>query len=540
MLNKEPKEKRLMKSERLDKRRSRSPKLEETVSGTNPCILVIFGAGGDLTKRKLIPAIYNLAKAGLLPKNFAVVCVARHNLTDIQFRRNVAAAFNEGAESSTQSPDLVHRLVKRFHYFQSDLLKLGGNHRFKAYLHKIDTENETHENILFYLATPPELFAEIAKSLARLGLTTEDKGWRRIVIEKPFGHDLQSAIELNETLGKTLKESQIYRIDHYLGKETVQNILVFRFANGIFEPIWNRRYIDSVQITVAETLGVESRGGYYEHAGALRDMVSNHLLQLLSLVTMEAPTSFQSDDIRDEKAKVLKAVKTLTPEAVIRQTVRGQYDQGKIDGHPVPAYRTEPKVSEHSNIDTYVAMKLELENWRWAGVPFYLRVGKRLPKRCTEIVVQFKRAPFQLFRETQTGPLPPNVLVMQIQPEEKIELSFAAKIPGSDIRLGNVGMGFDYVDYFGHVPSTGYETLIHDCIRGDGTLFRRTDQVEQSWRVIMPILDVWAALPPTEFPNYAAGSWGPVSADELLKRDGREWHNISEKTPERIKWKKSA
>lgn len=515
-----------MKRRRPDSAEDGNLKLTQTHPVTDSCLLVIFGAGGDLTKRMLIPAIYNLEKSGLLPEKFAVVGFSIEKMSDDQFRKNVVSALKKEVKSGDLDPAIMHRLVKRFHYFQGDLLKIEGNHHFKSFLLKTDRHYGTQGNILFYLATPPDLFGGIAHALSHLGLTHEDQGWRHVVLEKPFGHDLESAIALNQSLSLVLRENQIYRIDHYLGKETVQNILVFRFANGIYEPIWNRRYIDSVQITVAETLGVEHRAAYYEHAGALRDMVSSHVLQLLTLVAMEAPGSFQADDVRDEKVKVLKAIKPLMPEDVLRQTVRGQYDRGVINGQAVPAYRDEPGVSKQSAIETYVAMKLEVENWRWSGVPFYVRVGKRLPDRYTEIAIQFKSAPFQMFRDTHEGVLPPNFLVMHIQPQEKIALDFTAKVPGPSVHLGGVRMEFNYVDFFGRIPSTGYETLLHDCMSGDGTLFRRADQVEWSWRAIMPILDVWSALHPKEFPNYSSGSWGPEDAEMLLKRDGRQWRKI--------------
>jgi glucose-6-phosphate 1-dehydrogenase len=481
-----------------------------------------------------------MAKARLLPEHFAVLGISRDRLNDRQFRDEVASELEKQVNKSEFDSGLAHDLIRRFHYLQGDLTKLHENPQLVSELRRLDETSQTQGNILFYLATPPALFGEVVSALGKLGLTSEDHGWRRVVIEKPFGHDLESARSLNQSLSRVLQEGQIFRIDHYLGKETVQNILVFRFANGIYEPIWNRRYIDSVQITVAETLGVENRAGYYEHAGALRDMVSSHLLQLLSLVAMEPPASFRADDVRDEKVKALKAIKPLTQDGVMHQAIRGQYDQGQIDSEVIPAYRFEPGVSRYSATETFAAIKFELENWRWAGVPFYLRVGKRLPKRYTEIAIQFKCAPFQLFRETHTGELPPNYLVMHIQPEEGIEVSFTGKIPGSSIRLVGVRMSFDYADYFGKTPSTGYETLLHDCMNGDGTLFRRADQVEQSWQAIMPILDVWNALRPEDFPNYRSGTWGPGSADELLARDGRRWRQISEGDRAPKKWRRSA
>ena len=392
---------------------------------------------------------------------------------------------------------------------------------------QVEKEHNTQGNHLYYLAVAPKFFGEAVRQLGVAGLAQEAGGhWRRVVIEKPFGRDLDSARALNAEIKHVLEERQIYRIDHYLGKETVQNIMMFRFANGIFEPIWNRRYIDHVQITSAETIGVEQRGGYYETAGALRDMVPNHLFQLVSLTAMEPPISFHADAVRDEQAKVLHAIQPPVPEEVLSRTVRGQYDKGWIGKERVPAYRAENNVAPDSNIETFVALKLKIDNWRWADVPFYLRTGKRLAKRATEITIQFRRAPFQLFRNTAVERLHTNRLVLHIQPDEGVSLQFDAKIPGPIMRMGAVEMNFNYVDYFGERPSTGYERLIYDCMIGDATLFQRADMVEAGWSVVTPILDVWKALLPRAFPNYPAGSWGPPESDELLARDGREWRQI--------------
>jgi glucose-6-phosphate 1-dehydrogenase len=355
-------------------------------------------------------------------------------------------------------------------------------------------------------------------------LVEEKEGaWRRVIIEKPFGRDYETACSLNREIRTVLNEKQIYRIDHYLGKETVQNILVFRFSNGIFEPIWNRRYIDHVQITVAETVGVEARGAYYETAGTMRDMIPNHIFQLISLMAMEPPVSFDADVVRDEQAKILKAIPPMTPEEVLTRTVRGQYGEGSEEDNKLRAYRNELDVSPTSKTETYVAMKLFVDNWRWADVPFYIRTGKHLPKRVTEISIQFKRAPFLLFRQTSVEKLTPNRLILMLQPDEGISLSFGAKIPGPLVRMGNVKMDFHYKDYFGTTPSTGYERLLYDCMLGDATLFQRSDMVETAWSVVAPIQDVWDALPPRKFPNYAAGTWGPAEADEMLERDKRSW-----------------
>jgi glucose-6-phosphate 1-dehydrogenase len=397
--------------------------------------------------------------------------------------------------------------------------------QLKETLVRLDEKHHTGSNYFYYMATLPQFFCEIVKQLGAAGLTAEAAGsWRRVVIEKPFGSDLESARSLNRALTQVLHERQIYRIDHYLGKETVQNILVFRFSNGIFEPIWNRRYIDHVQITVAESLGIELRGDYYDRAGCLRDMVPNHILQLVTLTSMEPPISFQADAVRDEQAKILHAIQQLMPEDVLTRAVRGQYGEGHEEGHPVAGYRAEPHVDPASNTETFVVLKLSIDNWRWADVPFYIRTGKRLPTRATEIAIQFRRAPFVLFRETPVEQLTPNVLVMHIQPEEGISLRFGAKIPGPIVRVGSVDMDFHYTDYFGSEPSTGYERLLYDCMIGDATLFQRADMVEAGWSVVQPILDVWRALPPRNFPNYPSGSWGPKEADELIRRDGRSWH----------------
>jgi glucose-6-phosphate 1-dehydrogenase len=392
---------------------------------------------------------------------------------------------------------------------------------------KVDKEHNSHGNCFFYLATAPNYFGTIVEQLAKVGLMTEENGhWRRVIIEKPFGHDLDSAKELNQHLLKVATEHQIYRIDHYLGKETVQNILALRFANGIFEPIWNRRYIDHVQISVTETVGVEQRGGYYDQAGATRDMVPNHIMQLITLTAMEPPISFEANAVRDEQAKILHAIQPFSDEDVLSKTVRGQYGEGVIDNERVPAYRSEEGVPHDSRTETFVAMRLLIDNWRWAGVPFYLRTGKRLPARNTQVVIQFRRAPFMLFRETQVENMMPNQLVLHIQPEEGISLRFAAKTPGTTMQLGEVNMDFEYSDYFGVSSSTGYERLLHDCMIGDATLFQRADMVEAGWSVVNPALDVWKALPPRNFPNYAAGTWGPKESEELMERDGRRWRNF--------------
>jgi glucose-6-phosphate 1-dehydrogenase len=488
-----------------------------------PCALVIFGATGDLTKRKLLPALYNLAVSGLLPEDFAIVGISRADTSQEALRERLREDLHEFAGAPVK-PEIADRLLGSFYYLSGEFNDPATFERLRDLLGKVDKDEKTNGCFLFYLAVPPDLFAEVARRLGDVGLTREEKDrWRRVIIEKPFGHDLESARALNVALREVLSERQIYRIDHYLGKETVQNIIAFRFANGIFEPIWNRRYIDHVQITVAETVGVEARGSYYETAGALRDMVQNHMFQLLAFTAMEPPISFEADVVRDERVKVLYALRPFSPEDVLHQTVRGQYGGGAIEGHVEPAYRAEKNVAPASNVETYVALKLFVDNWRWADVPFYLRTGKHLPKRVTEIAIQFKRAPLQLFRGTGVERLSANVLVLKIQPDEGISLQFQAKIPGPDVALGKVKMHFEYADYFGTQPSTGYETLLYDCMTGDSTLFHRSDMVEAGWAAVAPILDVWQALTPRSFPNYAAGTWGPKDADELIERDGRKW-----------------
>ena len=476
---------------------------------TNPaCILVIFGAAGDLTKRKLIPALYNLKKADLLSDNFAVIGVARAEMDDQEFRRRLADDMKEFATEEIE-PDVWNWLSERLHYLSGDFDDEQTFATLKTAVDKIDHERNAQANCIFYLATAPQYFAPVVESLGRAGLTEEEnQGWRRVVIEKPFGSDVESAKQLNRELLQVLREEQIYRIDHYLGKETVQNILVFRFGNGIFEPIWNRRYIDSVQITAAEKVGVEQRGGYYEQAGALRDMVPNHLLQLVTLTAMEPPISFEANAVRDEQAKVLHAIQCPSPDEAGRRSVRGQYGAGVIDGQPAPGYRNEPNVAPDSNVETFVALKLLIDNWRWADVPFYLRTGKHLAARDTEISITFKRAPFMLFRDTPVDQLTSNRLVMHIQPDEGVSLRFGAKVPGPILKLGAVDMEFDYEDYFGNVSSTGYERLLHDCMLGDATLFQRADQVEAGWAVVTPVQKPGPARHPRLFQITKPGRGG--------------------------------
>jgi len=492
----------------------------------DPCAMVICGASGDLTKRKLIPALYNLANDHLLSSEFAIVGFARNDLDTGAFRRQLAEDIKTFATGSVDA-EIWEWLLGRIYYVPGDFKDPKAYQKLKEVIAQEIHSNSAHGNVLYYLATAPSLFAEIVRQLGAAGLAHEEDGrWRRVIIEKPFGRDLESARALNAEINEALKERQIYRIDHYLGKETVQNILAFRFGNGIFEPVWNRRYIDHIQITAAESVGVEQRGGYYEASGALRDMVPNHLFQLLSLTAMEPPVSFDADKVRDEQAKVLHAIQPLTPEEVLSKTVRGQYGPGMNGEAHVPAYREELSVAHDSNMETFVALKLNIDNWRWADVPFYLRTGKRLPKRVTEIVVQFRRAPFVLFRNTPVDQLNANRLVVHIQPDEGISLRFGAKIPGPIMQMGAVNMDFDYADYFGCRPSTGYERLLYDSMCGDATLFQRADNVEAGWKVVQPLLDAWSNNRPKDFPNYLAGGGGPSAADELLMRDGRTWRPL--------------
>jgi len=491
----------------------------------DPCVMVIFGFTGDLTRRKLIPALYNLATQQLLAPEFAVIGVGRSPMSNEEAREKMTEDFKKFATGKI-NPELWQWFVSRINYISGDFNDPATYEKLKDVLPKVDKEHNSHGNYFFYLATAAKYFGDIVERLSKAGLMAENEHWRRVVIEKPFGHDLDSAKALNQQLLSVVSERQIYRIDHYLGKETVQNILAFRFANGIFEPIWNRRYIDHVQISVAETVGVEQRGDYYDAAGALRDMVPNHIMQLISLTAMEPPISFEANAVRDEQAKILHAIQPFSNEDVLSKTVRGQYGEGIVEGKRVPAYRAEEGVPPDSRTETFVAMRLLIDNWRWASVPFYLRTGKSMPARNTNVVIQFRRAPFMLFRETQVENMMPNQLVLHIQPEEGISLRFAAKTPGPAMQLGEVNMDFKYADYFGETSNTGYERLLHDCMTGDATLFQRADMVESGWSIVNPVLDVWKALPPRNFPNYPAGTWGPKEADELIERDGRRWRNF--------------
>jgi len=505
-----------------------NPTLSQPVTGHDvpgdPCTIVIFGASGDLTKRKLLPALYNLMSLGLLPEKFAVIGVAFSDGTDESYRATCGTNIRQFATRPVDDA-LWAEFEKRIYYVQGDFKDPELFKRLETKLGEAQSAWNLPENVLFYLAVSPTFFSTVAAQLGAIGLTTEQPGrWRRVIVEKPFGRDLETARQLNTDLSKSLTESQIYRIDHYLGKETVQNIMVFRFGNSVFEPVWNRRYIEYVQITVGEELGVELRGGYYDHSGVLRDMVQNHMLSVLSLIAMEPPSSITGDSVRNEKVKVLEAIKPMNPEEVIEHTVRGQYGPGVVNGKHVPGYRQEPDVDPHSNTETYAAMKLNIENWRWAGVPFYLRSGKRLAAHTTQVVIGFKRAPLLLFGDEIQEVGGPNRLIMHVQPEEGMTLDIHAKRPGPKISVASVPLDFNYSQFGESSAATGYETLLYDCMIGDMTLFHRYDSVDASWRICTPILDVWQALPARDFPNYAAGTWGPEAGKNIVRRDDHHWH----------------
>ena len=499
---------------------------KDTSPPAGPCAMVIFGGTGDLAGRKLFPAIYNLVKGKLLTSDFAIVGVGRNDYADEEYRKQMGEKLDKFATGKLD-PKLREWILERVFYVSGDFKNQALYSNIKQKLDEVDKQCNTQGNYFFYMATSPEFFGDIVDQLGASELACERDGhWRRVVFEKPFGNDLHSPKALNRQVSKVLHENQIFRIDHYLGKETVQNILVFRFSNGIFEPIWNRRYVDHIQITVAETVGVEKRGGYFDMAGTLRDMVPNHLLQLVSLTTMEPPISFSSGSLHDEQAKILHAIQPFSEEDVLHCAVRGQYGAGTIKGEKVPAYRTEEDVPKDSKTETFVALRLMIDNWRWAGVPFYLRTGKRLAARHTEVAVQFKRAPLVLFRDTPVSSLDANQLIIHIAPDEGISLRFGAKIPGAQMKVGQVEMAFNYADYFGSDSNTGYEVLLYDGMMGDQTLYQRADMVEAGWGVVDPILDVWKALPTRAFPNYAAGTWGPAEATDIIARDGRSWRKI--------------
>lgn len=495
----------------------------------DPCILVIFGATGDLTARKLIPALYNLVRDGLLPLHFACIGFARRDKTNEMFRQEMLDAVNKYSRVKPVDKELWDRFSQQLFYHKSDFDEDNGYRSLGEMAQKLDAELGTKGNRVFYLSTQPSYFPEIVEKLSKNGLIYDphevtDK-WSRVIIEKPFGENLASAQALQQEISQYLDENQIYRIDHYLGKETVQNLLVFRFTNPIFEAIWNYRHIDHVQITVAEEIGIGTRGRFWEEAGMLRDIVQNHMMQLISLVAMEPPVNLTADAVRDEKVKVVESIRPIDMEQFDRYVVRGQYGPGIVNGTSVKGYREEDNVNPQSHVETYVALELSIDNWRWAGVPFYLRAGKRLPKRTTEISITFKDAPGVLF-QTRSHKNAPNVLVIRIQPDEGISLKMNCKVPGQNQLIQPVKMDFRYGSYFGSAPPEAYERLICDCMVGDSTLFAREDEVMASWKLFTPILERWKETEAKNFPNYASGTWGPLEADNLIERSGRAWRLI--------------
>src|SRR5271170_794775 len=491
---------------------------------SDPCAIVMFGASGDLARRKLLPALYDLSYHACLGPRFRLLGFARTEMKDSDFTQKAGEFLPSGNQEGADDGKKAE-FLKCLRYFSGSYDDPEAFRRLAQRLDELDGEGQLGGNRLYYLATPPEVYLHVIEQLKKAGLNKPktDKSWARIIIEKPFGHDLESAKELNRKVLEAFDESQVYRIDHYLGKETVQNMLVFRFGNGIFEPLWNRNYIDSIQITAAESLGVERRAAFYESAGALRDMIQSHVLQLTSLVAMESPATFDATSVRNEKIKVLQSIRPFTPDAIWKYVVRGQYSAGQEDGKPVVGYRQEPGVNPDSPTETFVAMKLLVDNWRWSGVPFYLRTGKRLKKGISEIVIQFKPAPHKVFRGESTEL---NSIVLNIQPDEGISLSFGAKAPGGQMHISPVTMDFQYRATFGGVSREAYSTLINDCIRGDATLFDRADSVEAAWALVDPIQDAWESASAPPFPNYAAGSEGPRAADDLAVSEGRHWRPL--------------
>jgi glucose-6-phosphate 1-dehydrogenase len=494
-----------------------------------PCTMVICGATGDLTERKLGPALYNLLLGGFLPPEFTVVGFARREMTDDAFREHLRQGVDRYSRNRPIKESIWESFAQGIHYHHGSFDDPEAWGSLSKLLDRIDRDRGTAGNRLFYLAVPPTLYPVIVHELGDAGLASSAaeengrRGWSRVIVEKPFGFDLASARQLNAEIRHVFREDQIYRIDHYLGKETVQNLAVFRFGNGLFEPIWNRRYIDSVQITVSETVGVEGRGEFYDETGALRDIVQNHALQLLAMFAMEPPVEFRASDLRDEKLKVLRAVRTMSPEDVAQNVVRGQYVSGWVEGHKLPSYRDEPEVRPDSEAETFVALKLEIGSWRWAGVPFYLRTGKALPTRVTEVAVQFKSPPLALFERVGAPQPEPNILAVRIQPDEGILLRFGAKVPGPGMQIRSVNMDFRYGYSFAVDSPDAYETLLLDAMVGDPSLFTRNDEVERAWEILEPILNAWAAGAGGPLHFYGAGSWGPPAADELLERGGRSW-----------------
>ena len=498
--------------------------IQPTLPKADSCLLVIFGGTGDLTKRKLIPALYDLACIGCTNPMFDVLGIGRTPISDDQFGKRMHEGTAKSKDARNYSEEGWRDFSQRLHYLEGDANKPEFYSELKKKLAEMQAQGAS-KNILFYVSTPASLAPPIVEGLGESGLAHNENGWTRIVLEKPFGHDLKSAQELNAIVSHVFNEESVYRIDHYLGKETVQNIIMFRFGNSMFEPIWNRNYIDYIEITAAETLGVENRAAFYEETGALRDMVANHLLQLLTLTAMEPPVAFDADSVREQKVQVLRAIRPMSVDGVAKRTIRGQYGPGKVDGVDVPGYRQEPGVNAKSNTETYVAVEFHVDNWRWAGVPFYVRAGKRLANQVTEIAVHFKRTPQALFARNQED-VHHNVITMRIQPNEGISLNFGAKTPGPHMRASRVNMDFAYRDAFGTATPVAYETLLLDAMRGDATLFTRRDEVEAEWRIITPIEEAWAQLPPPQFPNYAAGSDGPENADSLIQYDRHRWRSL--------------
>jgi glucose-6-phosphate 1-dehydrogenase len=522
-----------VRESRQGKRASRAKPVENVLREglrlervSDPAVLVLMGATGDLAHRKVIPALYQLWRTNLLPHEFVILAIGRREYTEDAFRAEIRTSLDQHSRVLPIDATAWKSFAERICYQRLDFADAAGYDDLAVRLDALDEERGTRGNRLYYLATQPSQFAEIVAQLGRVGLDHEhhDGGWRRVVIEKPFGHDGDSAKKLNREVGKVFRESQVYRIDHYLGKETVRNLLVFRFGNGIFEPLWNRRYVDHVQITVGESLGIENRGAFYEQTGASRDVLQNHLLQLVSLIAMEPPATFDANALRDEKVKVLRAI-AMEPAEIATDVVRGQYGPGWVAATKVPGYREEADVDPASETETFVAAKLMIDDWRWSGVPFYVRTGKRLPKRATEIAIQYREVPHRLFRDAAVDP-DPNLLVIRVQPDEGIMLRFGAKVPGLGMDVRSVTMDFTYGSAFNVDSPDAYETLILDALQGDASLFTRADEVEEAWSIVDPCIDAWASAPPPDFPNYDAGTWGPEAAEELLARDGRRWRRI--------------
>ncbi len=502
----------------------------EPTPAADSCLLIIFGASGDLTRRKLIPGLYNLACVGCMNPEFEVLGIGRTPMTSEEFRTRLRESTSKAGDTREFNDKQWHEFEKRLNYFAGDVNDPKFYPRLRDRLDEMQ-RGAASPNRLFYVSTPASVAGPIIEGLAQAGLNLSDKGWTRIILEKPFGRDLDSALQLNEVVHHVFDEKNVYRIDHYLGKETVQNILVFRFGNSLFEPVWNRNYIDYVEITAAETVGVEGRGSFYEETGALRDMVANHLLQLLALTAMEPPIAFDADSVREQKVQVFRSIRPMTVDDVAKRTVRGQYGPGQADKKPAPGYREEPNVSAKSLTETYVALEFHVHNWRWAGVPFYIRTGKRLTRQDSEIRVHFKRTPQALFAGTPDEQLGPNVITLRIQPDDGISIAFDVKRPGNQMRALTVDANFSYESAFGSKGPPAYETLLLDSMRGDPTLFTRRDEVEAEWRIITPIEEAWAKLPAPAFPNYAAGSDGPAEADALLRGSqgsDRAWRKLSE------------